>query len=151
MLQRVLQWRSALPWSSSKPIDRAVYSAHRLWAKRYPEWEAAFFDEHFLRTRVLQLLGEKPTITPMELAQAWIAQFYGVVRREQQLLTELTPVAADFLYFVASELRYFEAEAQRPTARQRLWAWWQGRAQRRTATAPLPGLRTDSSCQDASG
>jgi len=151
MLQRVLQWRSALLWSSSKPIDRAVYSAHRLWAKRYPEWEAAFFDEHFLRTRVLQLLSEKRTIIPTELAQAWVAQFYGVVRREQQLVAELTPVAADFLYFVESELRFFEAEAQRPTLLQRLWRGWQVRTQRRSATPSLPVLRADSSCQDVSG
>lgn len=146
MLQQV-----ALPWSTAKPIHRAVYSAHRLWAKRYPEWEAAFFDEHFLRTRVLQLLSEKRTITPTELAQAWVAQFYGVVRREPQLVAELTPVAADFLYFVDSELRYFEAEAQRPTLIQRLWAWWQGRHQQRAATPSLPVLQRDSSCQDVSG
>ena len=132
-------------------MKRAVYSAHRLWAKRYPQWEAVFFDEHFLRTRVLPLLREQSTITPSALAEAWIAQFHDGIRLERQLIAALTPVAADFLYFVAGELQYFAQEAHRPSALQRLWQWWRGYIRRHRPEAQLPALCPDPSCQDVSG
>ena len=123
MLQAISRWYTRTIAPVPQPLARAVYSAHRLWAKRYPEWHAAFFDEHFLRTRVLQLLATKASITPQELAQAWVAQFYDGIRREPQLVAELTPIAADFLYFVAGELHYFAEEAKRPYAWQQAWLW----------------------------
>lgn len=149
MIQAIQRWRSMALWPVQKPMQRAIYSAHRLWAKRYPQWEAAFFDEHFLRTRVLPLLCEQATITPSALAQAWIAQFHDGIRLERQLIGELTPVAADFLYFVAGELRYFEEQARPPLAWQRLRQWWQGRPQRRGPETQRSMLRSDPSCQDA--
>ncbi len=148
MLQAIERWRSMVQWPAQKPLVRALYSAHRLWAKRYPEWEAAFFDEHFLRTRALPLLREQATITPSALAQAWIAQFHAGLRLEQQLINALTPVAADFLYFVAGELRYFEEEAHRPSALQPLWWWWQGWPQRSGSEIQLPILHTDTAGQN---
>ena len=132
MLQAMQRWQLATRGPAQKPIKQAVASAHRLWAKRYPQWEAAFFDEHFLHIRVLPLLCEKATMTPRELAQVWTAQFYRGVQREGELLAELTPIAADFLYFVAGELRYFEEEAQRPTALQQVMWWLRGHTPRRT-------------------
>jgi hypothetical protein len=138
MLQAIHRGQPATRGPAQKSIQQAVYSAHRLWAKRYPQWEAAFFDEHFLRTRVLPLLRERTTMTPRELAQAWTAQFYRGVQRESKLLVELTPVAADFLYFVEGELRYFEEEAQRPTVLQQFVWWLRDHASRRTTEPRCP-------------
>ncbi len=128
---------------SRQPINRATYSAYRLWAKRYPQWAAAFFDEQFLRVRVLPLLRAEGMITPTALAQTWVAQFHNGIYREQELVAELTPVAADFLYFVAGELRYFEREASRPSALRRLWSWVQGATQRHGRAKELSVLYSD--------
>ncbi len=151
MLQAITRWNPLALVRPQKPIIQALYSAHRLWAKRYPQWAAAFFDEHFLRTRFLPLLDQQATVTPTALAQAWVAQFYGAVRLEQQLVTELTPVAADFLHFLAGELRYFEEEARQPSAVSRLWLWLRGSTQRHTTPPQLPVLHRDPSCHDLSG
>lgn len=150
MLQAISRWYTRTIAPVPQPLARAVYSAHRLWAKRYPEWHAAFFDEHFLRTRVLQLLATKASITPQELAQAWVAQFYDGIRREPQLVAELTPIAADFLYFVAGELHYFAEEAKRPSAWQRAWLWLKATKQTHITEPRLPVLGADDSCQEAS-
>jgi len=123
---------------SRRPIKQAIYSAHRLWAKRYPEWEAAFFDEHFLRTHVLPLFGEEVEISAERLAQAWVAQFHNGVHGEQKLIRELTPIAADFLYFVTGELRYFQQKAQQPSILQRIVWGVRGNAKRTAAAASLP-------------
>ena len=142
MLQAISRWYTRTIAPVPQPLARAVYSAHRLWAKRYPEWHAAFFDEHFLRTRVLQLLATKASITPQELAQAWVAQFYDGIRREPQLVADLTPIAADFLYFVAGELHYFAEEAKRPSAWQR--AWLHSLSERTLAARPACPLSPSS-------
>jgi hypothetical protein len=116
-----------VPQRKAQQRKRALHSAHLIWSKRYPEWSAAFFDAHFLRTRVIPLLvacqDELATVDPVILAQAWADQFPGAENRHPRLIAELTPAAADFLQFVVAEERYFVSEAARRQAQwQKVWA-----------------------------
>lgn len=116
-----------VPQRKAQQRKRALYSAHLIWSKRYPEWSAAFFDAHFLRTRVIPLLvacqNELATVDPVILAQAWADQFPGAENRHPWLIAELTPAAADFLQFVVAEERYFVSEAAR--RQERMCKVWQ--------------------------
>ena len=92
------------------PFSRAVQSAHVIWSRRYPEWEAAFFDTHFLKTRVLPSMQEVYPPAAESLALEWVNQFDANRGDTAPLVQALTPVAADFLYLVDGELRFYERE-----------------------------------------
>lgn len=94
----------------SDPFEQAIYSAHIIWSRRYPEWEAAFFDAHFLQTRVLGSMQEGYPPSAAALALEWVNQFDTSDAGTEALVDALTPVAADFLYLVDSELRYYVRE-----------------------------------------
>ncbi|MEZ4664738.1 MAG: hypothetical protein R2911_44970 [Caldilineaceae bacterium] len=92
------------------PFNRAVRSAHIIWSRRYPEWAAAFFDAHFLKSRVLPSMQEVYPPVAADLALEWVNQFDANQGDKAPLVKALTPVAADFLYLVDSELRFYERE-----------------------------------------
>ena len=99
--------------SPQRITKQAVESAYAIWAKRYPEWEAAFFDKHFLHTHVIPRFSAGEIPTAATLAEAWVIQLGTNQERMSALTAELTPVAADFLYVVKSERCYMEEQSLR--------------------------------------
>jgi hypothetical protein len=92
-----------------RALRRAAQRAHAAFARQYPEWQAALFDEHFVARRVLPLLERRPPgalPTSAALAHAWAAQFGrpGAARRRIQA-ARLMPAAAWFLEALERELR----------------------------------------------
>ncbi|MEZ4615464.1 MAG: hypothetical protein R2867_08105 [Caldilineaceae bacterium] len=113
MLIQLLNHLQDIVQSPRRITTRAVESAYAIWAKRYPEWEANFFDKHFLHIHVLPRFstGEFPTATT--LAEAWVIQMGASGEQAAALTNELTPVAADFLYVVKSERDFVEQTSAR--------------------------------------
>ncbi len=91
-----------------RALRRATVSAHVKFAVRYPEYTAALFDEHFLANRAADLLeryitSENPP-KAVELARAWAEQIYMSEGTKVALVSELTPVASNFLFMLETEL-----------------------------------------------
>ncbi|MGB0383866.1 MAG: hypothetical protein ACPGWR_03500 [Ardenticatenaceae bacterium] len=78
-------------------------------AQHHPQWAAAFFDEHFLKSRAAPLLARCLTRAgspdASELAEAWADQMSLSDSKRQARIAELTPVASDFLHWLDEALR----------------------------------------------
>lgn len=84
----------------SHVAGQAVAEAYAAFKTRHPDYAAALFDEHFLRTRVTPLLsapGGASTLTPDWLAEAWAAQFNSHVRNPTHLIVAATSAATDYI------------------------------------------------------
>ncbi len=91
-----------------RALRRAAARAHVKFAKRYAEYAAALFDEHFLANRAADLLeryitSENPP-KAVELASAWAGQIHLSEGTKKALVSELAPVASDFLLMFENEL-----------------------------------------------
>ena len=91
-----------------RALRRATVSAHVKFAKRYPEYTAALFDEYFLANRAADLLeryitSENPPKS-VELASAWAEQIYMSEATKKRLVSELASVASDFLLMFETEV-----------------------------------------------
>ncbi len=110
---------------------RAVARAYLSWAKRYPGWAAAFFDEHFLAQQLYALGAGDELPLATTLAEAWSKQFHLSQARAATLVSELTPVAADFLCLVATARVELGAMAEAQSGKWRwFFAWWPRKARR---------------------
>jgi hypothetical protein len=92
----------------ARPFNQALTHTYASFAKQYPEWVAALFDEYFLTHQAMPLLtrvgknGER--LDPLELASAWSEQLMWFHEQHRQnLIADLIPVTASFL-------RTFEVE-----------------------------------------
>ena len=89
-------------------LRRATVNAHAKFAKRYPQYAAALFDEHFLASRAADLLERYITSDDppksVELAGAWAEQIHMREGTKAALVSELTPVASNFLFLFEAEL-----------------------------------------------
>lgn len=87
----------------------AVRRAYEDFARRHPDWAAAYFDEQFLVRHAALLLNRTPQVsrgsTALELAIEWSRQFWwnNQIKR-RQLVTEATVIADDFLRTLEDEL-----------------------------------------------
>ena len=107
-------------WLQHLMLHFAVIQAFRKFVLHHPRWAASLFDEYFLMGKAAPLLDRylQTAILPTadELATAWADQLgpmapsrYSPGRIEVQL------AAADFLSFLAAELRKYQiSSAQRP-------------------------------------
>ena len=91
-----------------RALRKATTNALMKFAKRYPEYAAALFDEHFLANRAADLLGryissENPPKS-VELAEKWAAQVHMGEGTRAAVVSKLTPAASDFLYMLENEL-----------------------------------------------
>jgi hypothetical protein len=90
-----------------RAFTQAIQTVYTRWAARNRPWANAFFDEHFLLQRAALLeqyrLGKLGTEDSV-LASQWADQFRFSAARRQQLVAELTPAAANFLYLLKVEL-----------------------------------------------
>ena len=117
MLAEMLHDLQELVQSPQRITAQAVVSAYTIWAKRYPEWEAAFFDEHFLHAHVMPRFSAGEFPSAATLAEAWVIQMGASSDQMAALIAELTPVAADFLYVVQSERCYVDEKVRQQ------WEW----------------------------
>lgn len=91
-----------------RALRRATVNAHAKFAKRYPQYAAALFDEHFLANRAAGLLeryiSSDDPLRSVELARAWADQIHMRKGTKAALVSELTPVASNFLFIFETEL-----------------------------------------------
>lgn len=113
MVLQMVEQLQAMFQSPERITTQALQSAYAIWAKRYPEWVATFFDEHFLHAHVIPRFSAGQTPTATALAEAWVTQMGTATAQSAKLIDELTPVAADFLYVVQSERCFFQEKADR--------------------------------------
>jgi hypothetical protein len=79
----------------------SIRCTYRSWRRRFPRWVNTGFDEYFLLHDALPLLsamlaGEQAP-DPAQLAHKWVTAFGIPPERTAYAITELAPVAADFL------------------------------------------------------
>jgi hypothetical protein len=103
----------AVKWLSKDPrhlaFQIALTRAYTTFARTYPQWAAACFDEQFLRGTAGPLLArclerENPLL-PADLAAAWLDQMGWPEERRALRSPELIKVAAEFLRWLEAELR----------------------------------------------
>lgn len=106
MFVQLLEKMAERAHSPQRAMMQSLQSAHAIWTKRYPEWEATFFDAHFLHHHVIPHFsaGEMPTAEM--LAELWVTQLGATGEQAVELMAELTPVAVDFLYVVKGEYSF---------------------------------------------
>ncbi len=91
-----------------RTLRRAVRQAYSEFARRYPNWVAALFDEHFVNTHLLPLLqsaaetGDK--VTARQVADRWVRQISLLPSLRQKHSAAILPVATHFLCLLADEL-----------------------------------------------
>lgn len=105
--QAVQHWLESK--SQHRAFRQAVSRAYATFARQYPEWAASYFDEYFLTHDATLLLARTgqgvASPTPHALAICWSRQItWFREETRQQLIAELTPVASDFLGWLAAEL-----------------------------------------------
>lgn len=113
MILQLLETIETQVHSPQRMMLQALQSAHAIWTKRYPEWEVTFFDEHFLHHHVIPHFSAGEMPTAQTLAESWVIQLGATGEQATELLAELTPIAADFLYVVKSERSYCMDRAER--------------------------------------
>ena len=102
-----------LPAGISRPIRmrralrRATVTANAKFELRYPQYAAAFFNEHFVANRAPGLLERYITCDDppksVELAAAWAEQIHIREGTKAALVSELAPVASKFLFMFETE------------------------------------------------
>ncbi|CAN5415565.1 hypothetical protein BH10CHL1_BH10CHL1_44830 [soil metagenome] len=92
----------------TRTFTQALQTVYPRWAARNRHWANAFFDEYFLLNHAMPLLAQeqldKTGTAENVLANLWADQFRFSVARRQQLVAEVTPVAANLLYLLKLEL-----------------------------------------------
>ena len=115
--------RTAMQWLvqryQQRTLRRAMRQAYKSFARNYPNWVAALFDEHFVIVHVLPLLhraaatGEK--VTPWQVAELWARQVSILPSLRQKHITRIIPAATHFLCMVADELVETQVDRNAPT------------------------------------
>lgn len=115
--------RAAMQWLvqsyQRRTLRRAVRHAYTHFARTYPNWVAALFDEHFVNVHVLPLLhraaeaGEK--VTPTEIADLWARQVSLMPSLRQKHMARIMPAAIHFLCMVADALTETQVDSNAPT------------------------------------
>ena len=103
-----------LPAGISRPIRmrralrRTTATAHAKFELRYPQYAAAFFNEHFGANRAAGLLERYITSDDppksVDLAGAWAEQIHMREGTKATLVSEFAPVASKFLFMFETEL-----------------------------------------------
>lgn len=94
-------------WLRYLAFQAALTRAYRRFAERYEDWVDCFFDKHFVQRKANALLArylqpfDPPA--PNELVRLWVDQF-PVDHVAQNYMADLTPVAAEFLRLLETEM-----------------------------------------------
>jgi hypothetical protein len=104
--------RMAMQWIvqsyQKRTLRWAVRKAYRSFARQYPHWVAALFDEYFVLTHVLPRLqqavqtGDK--VTPIQIADLWAKQVSMLPTLRQQQMARIVPATIHFLGMVTDAL-----------------------------------------------
>lgn len=91
-----------------RALEQTIRRVYATWQGRFPRWVNTGFDDYFLLHDALPLLrelldGECPP-DPTRLAQCWVIAFAIPHERFGHAVAEVTPVAADFLMRLQSEI-----------------------------------------------
>lgn len=115
--------RATMQWLTQsyqrRTLRRAVRQAYLTFARTYPNWVAALFDEHFVNTHLLPHLqraanrGEK--VTPAQVAELWARQVSMLPTLRQKHMARIIPAATHFLCMVADELAEMNVDRNAPT------------------------------------
>ena len=111
----------------------ALEEAFEVFEPHYPQWVESLFNEYFLQNRAAPVLAKCLTRDGppkgVELAEAWANQFDFSADNRKQRVSELTPVASDFLRWFDEALRQhdefqplFDSRAKDVTAKATLEA-----------------------------
>lgn len=92
---RKLTRRSDSEEESGLKDSLAFEKAYRTFRQRHPQWKAALFDEHFLRTRLEN--REPEQINSHELVDEWAHQLPVNQESRNRNIHDLLPAAQDFL------------------------------------------------------
>lgn len=101
-----------------RTLRRAVRHAYAKFARRYPNWVAALFDEHFVNTHLLPLLqdaaqrGDK--VSAGQVADQWVRQISLLPAQRQKHRAAILPVATHFLCLLADELAAAQVGGKTP-------------------------------------
>ena len=103
-----------------RTLRKATLRAHHAFMQQNPQWEEQLFDEHFLHHGAAALLEqylEGTAPDPAALANAWAEQWGWAPQARARFVTELTPVAVDFLKTLEAELHHvwFSARTVTPS------------------------------------
>ena len=96
-----------MPTTQRRQTERTIQRTYATWRRRFPRWVNSGFDEHFLLHDALPLLdrmlaGEQQT-DPVQLAQRWVASYVALPAHVKRAVSEVTPVAADFMVHLQIE------------------------------------------------
>lgn len=104
--------RATMQWLVQKyqrrTLRRVVRQAYAHFARKYPNWVAALFDEHFVNNHLLPLLhtsierGDK--IQAWQVAELWANQISLLPSQRQQHRAAIMPAATRFLCLLADAL-----------------------------------------------
>ena len=106
-----------------RAFRQAVTRACTAFAQQYPEWAASHFDEYFLTHNAAPLLARMgqgvAAPKPFTLAIVWGRQMaWFKEETRQKLITELTPIAAEFLRLLETELHLQKTVSSQPVSSQ---------------------------------
>ncbi len=104
--------RSTMQWLvqryQRRAMRRAVRQAYVAFARQYPNWVAALFDEHFVITHLMPVLQRAAEadqqVTPAQVAELWVRQVSILPSIRQKHSARVLPAATHFLCMVADEL-----------------------------------------------
>lgn len=87
-------------------LQQAVTRANAAFAAQHSRWAQSLFDEHFVSSHVMPLLGDTGMVDANTLATAWAGQLKdrGEATRQRRI-AKLAPVAAAYLRQLQTELR----------------------------------------------
>ena len=91
-----------------RTLRRAAQQAYLEFARKYPNWVAALFDEHFVDNHLLPLLhnsaeqGEK--VGARQVADLWVRQVCLLPSQRQKYSAAILPAATHFLCMLANAL-----------------------------------------------
>ena len=96
-----------LPTVQRRQIERTIQRTYASWKRRFPRWVNSGFDEHFLLHDALplldQMLAGEQQADPVQLAQRWVASYVALPAHVKRAVSEVTPVAADFIVHLQIE------------------------------------------------
>lgn len=91
-----------------RTLRRAIRRAYVEFARQYPQWVAALFDDHFVMTHLLPMLEAAAAsgipVTAQAVAARWAAQISLLPSSRQQHSARILPAATRFLCLVADAL-----------------------------------------------
>lgn len=101
-----------LPWNTpaltpDTQVNKAAYRAYETFVQQNPRWKESFFDEYFLKTRIIPMLTyaakQKKQLHPLLLARAFMEQFTNTCNVRMEMLLKIEPIMKSFMKLYQKE------------------------------------------------